>query len=248
MISITIMPGVDKNAINENFDFITLESGNIYTIIGNTGSGKSRLIKDIEQFVFNDSITKRKILFNNKRLNLEDRIAFSKQKIAHLSQNMKFNLDVSVKEFLELHLKVRSKTIELKDILNIANDITEEPIKLDDNLNLLSGGQTRALMIADIAKVCDSDIVLIDEIENAGIDKIKAFKYLLKENKLIIIVTHDSYTALLGKNRIIMKNGAIVKVIERNTYETMILNELETSYLEQLALQNKLRNGEIIDE
>ena len=33
-------------------------------------------------------------------------------------------------------------------------------------------------MIADIALVCDSPVVLIDEIENAGVDKEKAFLHL----------------------------------------------------------------------
>lgn len=32
-------------------------------------------------------------------------------------------------------------------------------------------------MIADIAFICDSPIVLIDEIENAGIDKEKHLRY-----------------------------------------------------------------------
>ena len=57
------------------------------------------------------------------------------------------------------------------EVLALANEITPEPVTLRQGLNQLSGGQSRALMIADIALICDSPIVLIDEIENAGIDK-----------------------------------------------------------------------------
>ena len=79
--------------------------------------------------------------------------------------------------------------------LAVANDITPEPIAMDESLNLLSGGQTRALMIADIALICDSPIVLVDEIENAGIDKQRALSLLQSREKLVLVVTHDRHFA-----------------------------------------------------
>lgn len=45
-------------------------------------------------------------------------------------------------------------------------------------------------MIADIALICDSPVVLIDEIENAGIDKEHALRALLGHDKLVLVVTH----------------------------------------------------------
>jgi len=36
------------------------------------------------------------------------------------------------------------------------------------NLLNLSGGQSRALMVSDVANISISPIILIDEIENAG--------------------------------------------------------------------------------
>lgn len=52
-------------------------------------------------------------------------------------------------------------------------------------------------MIADIALLCDSPIVLIDEIENAGIDKERALGLLQRHDKLVLVVTHDPHTALM---------------------------------------------------
>ena len=49
MECLTILPGRDKRGRSEDFASIHLKCGELYTIVGNTGSGKSRLIKDVEQ-------------------------------------------------------------------------------------------------------------------------------------------------------------------------------------------------------
>ena len=171
MQTLTLLPGRDKAGKPEPFDQIALRRGELCTIVGNTGSGKSRLIKDIEQLSDGTGVTGRRVLLDDGFVPLERRQAVSASLVAHLGQNMRFVLDTSVGAFLRLHAACRQKEIRESDVLAVANDITPEPIAMDESLNLLSGGQTRALMIADIALVCDSPIVLVDEIENAGIDK-----------------------------------------------------------------------------
>ena len=47
--SLTILPGTNKAGEPEHFAPVTLHPGELCAIAGNTGSGKSRLIKDIEQ-------------------------------------------------------------------------------------------------------------------------------------------------------------------------------------------------------
>ncbi len=42
----------------------------------------------------------------------------------------------------------------------------------------LSGGQTRALLIADATIICNTPIVLLDEVENAGIHRTRALELL----------------------------------------------------------------------
>lgn len=113
----------------------------------------------------------------------------------------------------------------------------------NQSLNLLSGGQTRALMIADIAFICDSPIVLIDEIENAGIDKEKAFALLLSKEKLVMIVTHDPHTAFMAKQRIVMEAGEIKQVIQRSRTEEETFHQLSKEYRKQKSLQDAIRNG-----
>ena len=86
----------------------------------------------------------------------------------------------------------------------------------------MSGGQARALMVADTALLSSSPIVLIDEIENAGIDRVKALKLLIDQNKIVLIATHDPLLALTGNKRLIIKNGGISRVIETSETEKYI--------------------------
>ena len=105
--------------------------------------------------------------------------------VAQLSQNMNFFADMAVSDFLRLHAKCRGKkNVDISSILKLTNSLTGEPVKQNDNLTALSGGQTRALMVADVAVISKSPIVLIDEIENAGIKKHEALEMLSDTGKI----------------------------------------------------------------
>lgn len=243
MKHITVLSGCGKNGVPEHFEPLTLRPGELWTIVGNTGSGKSRFIKDIEQLADGDSVTKRRILINGTSVPIALRREYSTHLIAHLGQNMRFVLDTSVEEFLSLHARCREKEIISGDVLALANDITPEPVQPDQSLNQLSGGQTRALMIADIALICDSPVVLIDEIENAGIDKEKALRHLQSKEKLVLVVTHDPHTALMAPKRIVLQGGAVMAVVERSKAETELYQELSLAYKQQQTYQTYLRKG-----
>lgn len=243
MQSVTILSGKDKLGQPEPFDTLTLERGDLCTIVGNTGSGKSRLIKDIEQLAYGDSVTSRKILVDGMPVPRTERQALSARLVAHLGQNMRFVLDTTVAEFLALHAACRARTVSVRDVLALVNDITPEAVLPTQNLNQLSGGQTRALMIADIALICDSPIVLIDEIENAGVDKEKALGLLQSREKLVLVVTHDPHTALMASRRVVMGGGAVTAMLERTPAEAALYQKLSQTYREQQDYQTKLRKG-----
>ena len=98
MQSVTILPGRDKTGNPEPFQGVTLERGELCTIVGNTGSVKSRLIKDVEQLARGDSVTRRRVLLDGAEVPAERRQSLSSQLVAHLGQNMRFVLDASVEE------------------------------------------------------------------------------------------------------------------------------------------------------
>lgn len=242
-MTITVVSGHGKDGQSDVPESLTLFPGEIIAIVGDTGSGKSRFLKDLEQMADGDSITGRRILLDGQSIPASRRQTLSAEIIAHLGQNMRFVLDTTVLEFIALHGHCRGKDVPAEMVLRLANRLTPEPIRLDQHLNLLSGGQARALMIADISLICDSPVVLIDEIENAGVDKIRAFEHLKSQDKLILIVTHDPHTALMADRRIVMCGGAVKAVVERSANELALHALLSDQYRRNQSYQRKLRKG-----
>jgi len=128
-----------------------------------------------------------------------------------------------------------------------ANELAGEPFDPDTPVTSLSGGQSRALMIADMAILSKSPIALIDEIENAGIDRKKALDLLVQEEKIILMATHDPILALMGDRRLVIKNGGIDKIIESSQAERKNLTSLEELDNKLLALRNRIRTGETLE-
>lgn len=244
---LTIVAGKNKLGEAEKFEDLTIKKSEIVSIVGPTGSGKSRLLADIEWAANGDTPTERKILINGEVQDISLRFSTSNKLVAQLSQNMNFVMDLTVKEFLELHAKSRmidnSEEI-IERIIEAANELAGEKFDLDTPITGLSGGQSRALMIADTAILSKSPIVLIDEIENAGIDRKRALNLLVGEEKIILMATHDPTLALMADKRIIIKNGGIHKVIETDQEEKEILVKLEEMDRVINNMRQSLRNGE----
>jgi ABC-type lipoprotein export system ATPase subunit len=133
-------------------------------------------------------------------------------------------------------------------VINLANTLTGEPIKKDHELTILSGGQSRALMVADVAIISDSPIVLIDEIENAGIRKHDALKVLSGHGKIVMVVTHDPVLALMTDRRVVMKNGGMDKVVGTSEAEKSLSKKLNKIDEFMLSLRDKVRHGEVIED
>jgi hypothetical protein len=103
-------------------------------------------------------------------------------------------------------------------------------------------------MIADTALLSVSPIVLIDEIENAGIDRRNAVKLLVKKEKLVLISTHDPVLALIGDKRIVIKNGGISRVIILNRRRKTVYRYPGEKDKKCCFLRNHIRMGGIIDD
>lgn len=244
--SLTILPGHDKSGIAEGFKELTVETSQIISIVGPTGSGKSRLLADIEWTAQNDTPTGRSILINGEVPDMKWRYSSNNKLVAQLSQNMNFVMDLTVLDFLRMHADSRmvlDPQSVIDRIIAAANDLAGEKFELTTPVTSLSGGQSRALMIADTAILSSSPIVLIDEIENAGIDRKKALKLLVTSDKIVLMATHDPLLALMADKRIVIKNGGINHVIDTNEEEKQLLEKLESmDSLIQTARQ-ELRSG-----
>lgn len=275
--SITILGGKDKEGRPEHQE-LTLKRGDIAVVVGPTGSGKSRLLADIEYLAQGDTPSGRHVLLNGAVPLPEERFGLGTKLIAQLSQNMNFVLDATVGEFLHMHAACLdiSRAVPVEglseggaaadrsgkgeggetapsmeelagQVLEEANRLAGEAFTLETPLTSLSGGQSRALMIADTAILSDSPIVLIDEIENAGIDKQLALETLMDRQKIVIMATHDPILALSGHYRLVLGNGALRQVLTTSPGEQELLEELQAADKRLAEIRRLLRAGSRLD-
>ena len=154
-------------------------------------------------------------------------------------------------EFLHTHARIRCTDsgqgeAAIERTLAFANQLTGEPIARASRMTELSGGQTRALLIADATIICNTPIVLLDEVENAGIHRTRALELLHQYQKIFIFVTHDPRIALLSDYRIVMKGGCVTDVLRTDDKEQKLAAVV--SRLDDLlsGLRDRIRMGERI--
>ncbi len=246
--TITILGGHGKSGEPEAVQRIDLRMGDVVSIVGPTGSGKTTLINDIELFADANTPTGRRIFINGMRPPAEYRDDPARNPIALITHHTTYLSDLPVREFLLTHARIRSAAgsqIEtmLERTLGFANQLTGEPILVESRMTELSGGQTRALLIADATIICNTPIVLLDEVENAGIHRTRALELLREYRKIFIFVTHDPRIALLSDYRIVMQGGTVTKVLHTDKEEREF--SVKVSHLDDLLsrLRDTIRSG-----
>ena len=242
---LTVTAGRDKTGGAEARD-VDFRVGEISALLGPTGSGKSRFLADIESMADGDTPTNRRLLLDGQAPNPDDRFALQGRLVAQLTQNMNFVMDMGAGDFIRAHAESREVTdpgAAAKRVLEAANRLAGEPFRPETQLTALSGGQSRALMIADTALLSVSPVLLIDEIENAGVDKRRALDLLLGSDKIVVIATHDPVLALSADRRLVFENGAVKQVQKRTASEEELLAELLETEKRWSEVRGALRRG-----
>lgn len=193
-----------NNYVIENLNFF-VEEGQFVAIIGENGSGKSTLLNLILQNLKAEKGTI-KIFGDNI---LDDN---HYRDIAYISQNSVLsykNFPTTIEEVIKNHLKYLKKDKkDLKKYLELIN--LEKHAK--KSLSELSGGQLQRVGLA-LALIKDAKLILLDE-PTTGIDKkfgkelFNLLKDLSKDNKTIIVVTHELEEASEYVDKVLhIKNG-----------------------------------------
>lgn len=244
---ITVLGGEDKDGNPEKIERLSVVNGEILAVAGPTGAGKTQLISDIGHASQEERLTGRTILINGQPAQAYPEKKKLRHIIAQVSQNMNFVMDMTVLSFLQMHAKIRgidSCPSILEQVLSVTNELAGEKVSFATNLTKLSGGQSRALMVADVALVSNAPVVLIDEIENAGIDRLRALEILTEQKKIVLVVSHDPTLILMASKRITMKNGGMDNICHTSAGEKEMLGTMLTYEKRTALLRNRLRAGE----
>lgn len=197
-----------KNVLKKYSDFelnvsFSVKQGEIFGIIGSSGSGKSTILRLIQGLIKPDD---------------GDIIINEKTKISYVFQeyNLLNNKTVYDNVALPLLLKGKLDNVKVKKYLSFVN--------LEDKANMyissLSGGQKQRVELAR-ALVSEPDILLCDEITSA-LDNATKFEILdliksINKEKLttIILITHELDVAKNMCSRVgIIEDGKILDIIK----------------------------------
>lgn len=197
---------------------ITLEiyKGSFLSIVGPSGSGKSTLLNIMGLLDFPD---KGKVFIEGKdigTLNFNElanirgkHIGFVFQQfnlIQHLTALENVILPMLFQNISEIKARERAKS--LLEIVGLKEKIDRRPYQL-------SGGEQQRVAIAR-ALANDPSIILADEpTGNLDSKTGKMIMEILKDlhrdkNRTIIVVTHDSYIASYGDQKILIQDGRII--------------------------------------
>ncbi len=248
---ITLFGGYGKDGSAEKVKEFSMEVGDIVSIVGPTGCGKTTLINDIELFANQNTPSGRRVSINGEPVPEDFIFDPANHPIALISQHTNFLSDLPVEEFLAIHATVRgAQDVEsiVGETLDFANELTGEAIMKDIAMTELSGGQTRSLLIADAVVIGNAPIILLDEIENAGIHRTKALELLKRYKKIFVFVTHDPCIALMSDFRIVMQNGAMQQLITTQPEEKKVAGKMKQIDDMMLDFRQIIRSGEELSE
>ncbi|MFK8067581.1 MAG: thiol reductant ABC exporter subunit CydD [Gammaproteobacteria bacterium] len=225
-----------REAALQNICF-DIPSGNFIALIGESGAGKSTIIKLLAGFI---QTQKGQIKINNVPLDKID-INTWRKKISWVPQNPHI-FNGTIRENISLGM-VDASDDQIKAAAHLANihdHIESLPDQYDAIIHErgqgLSGGQIQRLALAR-AFLKDSPIILLDE-ATANLDEeserlIQQSLGQLRKNKTVIMIAHRLTTVEKADQIIVMKQGEIV---ESGTHQSLLNKSGEyCNFIKQLS-------------
>ena len=219
---------------------LTINKGEIITVIGSSGSGKSTLLRCINYL---ETPTSGEILYNQENYFTSQKLLQKlRTKVTMVFQNFNLFNNLNVIDNLMIApikvLKMKRRDLEEKAIQNLTL------VGMEDfaykNPSLLSGGQKQRVAIAR-ALMMDPEVILFDE-PTSALDPemvgevLEAIKTLDSKGITMIIVTHEMQFAKEIADRVIFMNEGIV--YEEGSPDEIFTNPLKERTKEFLKRVN----------
>lgn len=179
----------EDKIVFDNFN-MHVNEGEKVLLSAPSGSGKSSLFKLLLGFQrFQDG----DIVLDGRRLQ-KDNVTYFRSAIGYVSQDVNlrnikvWNLILEILSYKQnSHIEInKEKVLDLVEYFNLSSDI------LDKQVSQLSGGERQRLGLI-ICILLDRPIWLLDEV-TSGLDKDmkeKVVDYVLKQDKTVLIISHD---------------------------------------------------------
>ena len=208
---------------------LSIDKGEIITIIGSSGSGKSTLLRCINYL---ETPTSGEILYHGENyFKSKTLLQKLRTKVTMVFQNFNLFNNLNVIDNLMIApikvLKMKKDDLKEKALENLQRVGMEEFAY--KNPSLLSGGQKQRVAIAR-ALMMDPEVILFDE-PTSALDPemvgevLEVIKSLAKSGITMIIVTHEMSFAKEIADRVIFMNSGIV--YEEGTPEEIFTNPKE---------------------
>ena len=194
---------------------LEIEEGEFVSIVGSSGSGKSKLLNMLGGL---DRLTSGDIYINNKKLGDmkdEELTIFRRRNIGFVFQNYNLVPILNVYENIVLPIELDGMKIDEEYIDSIINTLGLNQ-KLTNMPNNLSGGQQQRVAIAR-AIATKPAIILADEptgnldsktsMDVIGLLKMTSQKF----NQTIVMITHNEEIAQLADRIIRIEDGKIAR-------------------------------------
>ena len=207
---------------------LTVQKGQIISIVGASGAGKSTLLHLIGAL---DKPNAGTISIAGKDLASMDRPALAALRARSIGFIFQFHHLLSEFSALENVMipgmlleepqdALRARAIERLRALGLEERLTHRPVKL-------SGGEQQRVALAR-ALVNDPDLVLADE-PTGNLDSATAktvidllWDNVRKNNKALVIVTHDPRAASYADRVVFLADGHIVRELDRPTTDQIL--------------------------
>jgi len=206
--------GYNSEKIFKNLN-LNIKSGEKIVILGESGNGKSTLIKLIMGYY---TVSDNSILINEQdinKFNLEN----LRSQITYINQNTKlFNNTIlfNIQYGNNLDKKQINELIEKYNLISIFSDLPDGlETKVGVNGDKLSGGQKQIIQILRAFGSPKSSIIILDEptasIDLKNKDIVLSMIEELGKNSTLILVTHDITNIKVAKRIIKISHGKIIE-------------------------------------